>query len=321
MIDSEVIQIAHECGFQISSVQPLKLEASGREYYRVIDQTGKSFVLCYLNPAMGTHAKFEHVSKFFHDHSIRCPSIIYSNIALGVNIQEDLGDSSLIDLDLLSNENSELLNKSLSILAKIQTANIPQIPKLDQDSLLAQMNSFENIFIKDFLSIDPHGDISRLKNEAIEELLNQPWMNCHFDFERRNLLLLNDGEVGVVDYQDLCSGPVGIDLAGLFIDHYIKYSTKTITSSLVYYCQLLQIDPDPDSIFEWVRWGAIQRNMRILGTLSKIYLDTGRTFRLKDLKTILKNLIELIPDKNYKNLKDYLACEIHETLEARLKQI
>jgi hypothetical protein len=60
--------------------------------------------------------------------------------------------------------------------------------------------------------------------------------------------------------------------------------------------------------------------MRILGTLSKIYLDTGRTFRLKDLKTILRNLIELIPDKNYKNLKDYLAGEIHETLEARLNQ-
>jgi hypothetical protein len=49
-------------------------------------------------------------------------------------------------------------------------------------------------------------------------------------------------------------------------------------------------------------------------------LDTGRTFRLKDLKTILRNLIELIPDKNYKNLKDYLAGEIHETLEARLNQ-
>ena len=321
MIDSEVIQIAQECGFEITDVYPLKLEASGREYYRIIDKAGKTLVLCYLDPGMGTHSKFEHVSKFFYDQDIRCPNIIYSNTKLGVTIQEDLGDSSLIDINPLSNENTELLKKSIAVLVKIQTANVPQIPKLEQDSLLEQMTRFESIFIKDFLSIDAHIALSSLKDQAIEELLNQPWMNCHFDFERRNLILLDDGEIGVVDYQDLCSGPVGIDLAGLFVDHYIKYSTKTVMSSLDYYGNLLQIDVDSDSIFEWVRWGAIQRNMRILGTLSKIYLDTGRTFRLKDLKTILNNLIELIPDNNFKNLKNYLALEVQQSLEIKMSQI
>ena len=92
-------------------------------------------------------------------------------------------------------------------------------------------------------------------------------------------------------------------------------------SSLDYYGTLLQIDVDSDSIFEWVRWGAIQRNMRILGTLSKIYLDTGRTFRLKDLKTILNNLIELIPDNNFKNLKNYLSGEVLKSLEIKMSQI
>jgi aminoglycoside/choline kinase family phosphotransferase len=321
LIDSEVIQIAQECRFEISDVYPLKLEASGREYYRIVDKAGKNLVLCYLDPSMGTHSKFEHVSKFFLDQGIRCPKVIYSNAALGVTIQEDLGDSCLIDIKSVSNENTELLNKSIAILVKIQTANVPQIPKLEQGSLLEQMTRFESIFIKDFLSVDVHKDLSSLKDQTIEELLNQPWMNCHFDFERRNLILLDDGDVAVVDYQDLCSGPIGIDLAGLFIDHYIKYSPKTLMSSLDYYGTLLKIDVDSESIFEWVRWGAIQRNMRILGTLSKIYLDTGRAFRLKDLKIILNNLIELIPDDNFKNLKNYLSGEVLQSLEIKMSQI
>ena len=303
MIDSEVIQVSKECGFIVSKVHALKLEASGREYYRITEDSGETFVLCYLDPNLGNHSNFQHISKFLFDQNVRCPEIIFYDGSLGITIQEDLGDQSLIDLDVLNKKYNSLLQKSLGVLTKIQTANVPQIPKLNQDSLFEQMNMMENFFIKDFLSMDSHNDFKILKTLAIEELLNQPWMNCHFDFERRNLILLEDNEIAVVDYQDLCSGPVGIDLAGLLIDHYVKYPDQQIMESLASYSSLIEIDVSPEEIFEWVRWGAIQRNMRILGILSKIYIDTDRSFRLKDLPQILNNLIELIPDKNFTALK------------------
>ena len=321
MIDSEVIQVSKECGFIVSKVHALKLEASGREYYRISEDSGETFVLCYLDPNLGSHSKFQHISKFLFDQNVRCPEIIFYDGSLGITIQEDLGDQSLIDLDVLNKKYNSLLQKSLGVLTKIQTANVPQIPKLNQDSLFEQMNMMENFFIKDFLSMDSHNDFKILKTLAIEELLNQPWMNCHFDFERRNLILLEDNEIAVVDYQDLCSGPVGIDLAGLLIDHYVKYPDQQIMESLASYSSLIEIDVSPEEIFEWVRWGAIQRNMRILGILSKIYIDTDRSFRLKDLPQILNNLIELIPDKNFTALKKYLNEEVHQNLLVRLDKI
>ena len=321
MIDSEVIQVSKECGFIVSKVHALKLEASGREYYRITEDSGETFVLCYLDPNLGSHSNFQHISKFLFDQNVRCPEIIFYDGSLGITIQEDLGDQSLIDLDVLNKKYNSLLQKSLGVLTKIQTANVPQIPKLNQDSLFEQMNMMENFFIKDFLSMDSHNDFKILKTLAIEELLNQPWMNCHFDFERRNLILLEDNEIAVVDYQDLCSGPVGIDLAGLLIDHYVKYPDQQIMESLASYSSLIEIDVSPEEIFEWVRWGAIQRNMRILGILSKIYIDTDRSFRLKDLPQILNNLIELIPDKNFTALKKYLNEEVHQNLLVRLDKI
>ena len=151
MIDSEVIQVSKECGFIVSKVHALKLEASGREYYRISEDSGETFVLCYLDPNLGNHSKFQHISKFLFDQNVRCPEIIFYDGSLGITIQEDLGDQSLIDLDVLNKKYNSLLQKSLGVLTKIQTANVPQIPKLNQDSLFEQMNMMENFFIKDFL--------------------------------------------------------------------------------------------------------------------------------------------------------------------------
>ena len=53
------------------------------------------------------------------------------------------------------------------------------------------------------------------------QIMDQQWTNCHFDFERRNIHLLDNGDLALIDFQDMCFGPIGIDLAGILIDHYI----------------------------------------------------------------------------------------------------
>ena len=319
MKESEVIQLAKNCGFPSIKAKALKLEASGREYYRLHITPDATKVLCYLSPEKGNHNKFLHISNFFFNEKIKSPEIFYSNSDEGVTIQEDLGEKCLIDLDMLSASNKQMLKDSIALLAKIQTANIPQIPKLELDDLNDQMNKLTDVFLKDFLGITFDNDFNELQDEVIEKLSEQPWMNCHFDFERRNLIAF-DNEIAVIDFQDLSSGPIGIDLAGLIIDHYIKYPDDMISNCLDHYSDLMEFQLNSNDIFEWIRWGAIQRNMRILGTLSSLYLDNKRTFRLKDLPMILSNLIDLIPEK-YESLKNYLSKEVQPQLLKKLSQI
>jgi len=319
--ESEVIQVARECGFLVNKAKPLKLEASGRQYHRIYLDSGETKVLCYLHPDKGTHTKFLHISDFLLNLGIRSPEVIFCSENLGITIQEDLGDTSLIDLDTSLKEHHSLIDKSLHLLSQLQTANIPQIPKLDDQTLDNQMNGLSTIFLKDFLSLTPHADIPKLQKETVENLLDQPWMNCHFDFERRNIILDTNKEVAIIDYQDICIAPVGIDLAGLLIDHYVKYSDEMISNSLDNYSHYMNLDLSSEDIFEWVRWGAIQRNMRILGTLSSIYIEHNRSFRLKDLSMILDNLIDLIPDNNYESLKQFLSIKVRSQLSKKMTQI
>ena len=114
---------------------------------------------------------------------------------------------------------------------------------------------------------------------------------------------------------------MGIDLAGLLIDHYVKYSDEMISNSLDNYSHYMNLGLSSEDIFEWVRWGAIQRNMRILGTLSSIYIEHNRSFRLKDLSMILDNLIDLIPDNNYESLKQFLSIKVRSQLSKKMTQI
>ena len=140
MKESEVIHAARECGFLVNKAKPLKLEASGRQYHRIYLDSGETKVLCYLHPDKGTHTKFLHISDFLLNLGIRSPEVIFCSENLGITIQEDLGDTSLIDLDTSLKEHHSLIDKSLDLLSQLQTANIPQIPKLDEETLDNQMN-------------------------------------------------------------------------------------------------------------------------------------------------------------------------------------
>jgi len=81
---------------------------------------------------------------------------------------------------------------------------------------------------------------------------------------------------------------------------------------LKYFQDRSSIDSSTDP-FELLRWGGVQRNLRILGVLSRLHLDEGKDFRLRDMPLILKNLISVIPDNWI--CKEYLI----EVIEPKIK--
>ena len=315
----EIIELSKSYGYSAIKAETLKLEASGREYYRIYLDDNKTLVICYLDPKTGNHSQFLHVATYLDNIDINASRVVFSDVDKGITIQEDLGDQSLIDIDL--NTKQELLIQCMKLLSEIQTAHIPQIKKLDEISLKQQMNGMQSIFLAEFLDIENLKELDNLELKTIEMLNDQPWMNCHFDYERRNLILDSNENLAVIDFQDLCIAPIGIDLAGILIDHYQRYPNELIKDSLKHYIEIMKINVSIIEAFEWVRWGAIQRNMRILGTLSKLYTNDNRAFRLKDLPAILDNLIELIPKNEFLNLRDRMLSEVKPKLLSELNKI
>ena len=98
----------------------------------------------------------------------------------------------------------------------------------------------------------------------IPKLHEQQWTNCHFDFERRNIHKLGK-ELILLDFQDMNFGPIGIDLAGILVDHYIELDLKVLKKYT-------------DIFAELSSYGLSSRgNSRIymLGSTSKKFKDYG----------------------------------------------
>ena len=316
MKEEEVINLSSKCNFNATKALPLKLEASGREYWRVLDKKD-SLVLCYLNPSLGDHLDFLKISNLLNANNISTADVIYHNPDIGVTLQKDLGDDDL--LTIFNEENKQdLLKRSLDLLARIQGMSQEEIPKLTHDELVDQMHLFKDIFCINFLEVEPDNSIDDLMLLTTENIKQQPWVNCHFDFERRNLIL-HQNQITVIDHQDMKIGPLGIDLSGILIDHYYPVNLKDINMMLDYFSKQIKSKYNSEELFNFLRWGSIQRNMRILGTLANLFIEHKRSFRLKDLPMILSNLECMIPD-NHKS-KLFISEQLQPLLNKKLLDI
>ena len=316
MKEEEVINLSSKCNFNATKALPLKLEASGREYWRVEDNKD-SLVLCYLNPSLGDHLDFLKISNLLNANNISTADVIHHNADIGVTLQKDLGDDDL--LTIFSEENKQdLLKGSLDLLAKIQRLPQEEIPKLTHEELVDQMHLFKDIFCINFLEVEPDNSIDDLMLLTTENIKQQPLVNCHFDFERRNLIL-HQNKITVIDHQDMKIGPLGIDLAGILIDHYYPVNLTDINMMLDYFSKQIKSKHSPEELFNFLKWGSIQRNMRILGTLANLFTEHKRSFRLKDLPMILSNLECMIPD-NHKS-RFFISEQLKPLLNKKLSDI
>ena len=317
MKESQIIELAAQCGYECERAIALKLEASGREYWRLIHNSNH-LVLCFLDISNGDHLEFCNLADALSSHYVNVPKVLLHSPELGVTIQEDLGDDDLLEILDESNK-AELTNKSLEQLIKIQEIPNLDIKKLSEEELLNQISLFSKVFCNQFLKIEADKSIVELSTAAIKNLRDSPKLNCHFDFERRNLIASKTNVISVIDFQDLCIGPIGIDLAGILLDHYLTFDEAFIKESLAFYKMKSSVDLNVDALFECFRWGGIQRNMRILGTLSRLYINNNRSFRLNDLPVILDNLISIIP--NDLSCKNHLIDTIKPKLIEKLASI
>ena len=314
MKESQIREIAKKCDLSFDSLAPLKDEASGRSYWR-FSRDKESFVLCYLNPNLGDHESFISVAEQLNKHDINTPKIISHHPTIGVTIQNDLGEGDLISV--MNDQNRELLtNKSIDLLVDIHNADIKGLVHLSASELKDQMYKFKYIFCERFLDISADESVNDLMMNALDSLQECPKNNCHFDFERRNLILDEHNKVNVIDFQDMCIAPIGIDIAGILLDHYMNFDRSIVENNLKYFLNQSDISLSEGDLFEFFRWSGIQRNMRILGTLANLYCDEGRDFRLKDLSNILSNLTILIPDKH--SSKSFFEDKVKNKLTERL---
>ena len=270
-------------------------DASTRFYFRVPWKKGTAVAAVYPEAFDETVQPYLDVTRLFLECKLPVPDVYEVDGSLGVILQEDLGDNQLCQvLETISDDEGEaLLEKSIEIIARIQTATARAFERdsicshlaFDEAKLAWELNYFfEHYFASLRKESLTHGQAAELKselNDIAAELSACPRVLCHRDYHSANLLVDKRGHIRVVDHQDARMGPASYDLVSLLMDRQpAPPSLGEVRAHRLFFLDARRQQGlpaiDPDDFCKEFRLMTIQRGLKAIGTFSYQTAVCGR---------------------------------------------
>ena len=268
------------------NIKELRQEASDRKYYR-IKAENISYVLTDNFDKTDQSANFLYASKILKNSSVNVPEVLAFSEDLRFVLLQDLGDESLDINDEYNDE--KILEMALEQLSKIYFSDQDVLKSVTKESLLLQTNSFMDFCREKKCSNDEIKSLENLRNELVHNLLNQQFIPSHNDFERRNLMMF-EGKLFVIDFQDLNMGPIGIDLASIMYEHSYEYSKALIDNLLEKHLKDNGLNASSAELKDMIMHALAHRSMRVVGTFNKYFKEGKLLNRKLDLEKFLKRI-------------------------------
>lgn len=275
---------------------PLSGDAGFRRYFRL--NTSEPLLAVYAPPDTEDSRAFTKINEFLRKQHVRAPLIIASDLSKGYLLVEDLG-SSLLLAHLNESDVDTLYSQALLLLLRIQQSPLDYsvFPRYDKQKLRAEMNLFPEWFVEKQLGLTL-SDSERQLIEATFDMLErsaeeQPQVVVHRDFHSRNLIFSNDGNFGVIDFQDAVIGPLTYDLVSLLKDCYIEWPDERVERWMSAYANLaIEVGITPavskEKFKRWFVWMGLQRHIKVLGIFCRLSLRDKKHHYLHDLPLVVR---------------------------------
>ena len=287
--------LAKRQGAGKSEIIALTPDASTREYFRIPWDQGTAVAAVYPEPFDPEVHPYLDVTNLFLECRLPVPKVHDVDGAVGIIVQEDLGDHQLCQVfETAPDEECEtLLEQAIEIIARIQAAtpvafqrnSIASRLAFDEAKLAWELNFFfEHYFGSLRGETLRHGEAAELKvelNDIAAELSACRRVLCHRDYHSANLLVDRKDQIRIVDHQDARMGPASYDLVSLLMDR----QPEPPSLAEVRAHRLFLLDErrrlgleaiDPDDFVKEFRLMTIQRGLKAIGTFSYQTAVCGR---------------------------------------------
>jgi N-acetylmuramate 1-kinase len=311
-------------------VVPLTGDASDRKYFRIIPADGPSIVLAlHAGPIEFAALPFATVGSLLEQIPLPVPSILGHSDALGIVALQDLGDVTLqAHLGAASaSEHAALYRQAVALIELLQRRGAalssdrypPYTIAFDVEKLTWELEFFLKHFVCGYRGVTllpaERTAFTVEWKRIVTELASEPRVLCHRDYHSRNLML-HDGSLYIIDFQDARMGPDTYDLVSLLRDSYVDITERELDDLIAYFLALKQIDgaaPDAEEFRRRFDLMAVQRNLKALGTFgyqtitrrNPVYIQyTPRTLRY-----VRTNLAKY---PRFARLRELLAARVDE---------
>ena len=267
-------------GWGGARIEPLAGDASFRRYFRVLDDArGRHAVLMDAPPEHEDVRPFLAIADHLDAHGLRAPRILARDLDRGLLLIEDFGDRRV---NPVLAEEPELertvYEQAVDTLAALHRHPLPDVAPYDADAFQREARLFSEWYAPAAgLEIDSaayDAAWAQAWGGALTRAQASPVLVLR-DYHADNLMLLDDGGLGLLDFQDALAGHRAYDLVSLLQDARRDVSIELEAAMIDRYLAAAGIADRNTFLADYAVIGA-QRHAKVLGIFTRLWKRDGK---------------------------------------------
>jgi aminoglycoside/choline kinase family phosphotransferase len=279
------------------TLRPASADASFRRYFRIDGTEGASYILMDAPPPQEDVRPFIHVAELFGQTGVSVPRVLAQDVERGFLLLTDLGSTTYLH-QLTIDTAHKLYMDAIDALVLLQAQSQPDVlPEYDRALLLRELQLFPDWYIAKHRGVTlddkQQAALQKVFDALLANNLAQPQVYVHRDYHSRNLMVLDSGNPGILDFQDAVYGPITYDLVSLLRDAYVQWDEEVVLDWAIRYWEKarragLPVANDIDSFYRDFEFMGLQRHLKVLGIFARLYHRDGKAAYLDDMPLVME---------------------------------
>lgn len=233
-------EIPFDFSADTTEIIPITGSGSNRKYWRLKFVDGSSLIV-----TIGTNREendvFFYLSERLAAAGINVPQVLCKTHDSMAYVQTDVGEKSLFDcLD-----RTDLIEKAIDLLVQVQQvkgvdfSRCRPVRRMDKRSIMWDLNYFKYCFLKTCPGIELNENWLEDDFNLLSEVLLDvdTWGFMVRDFQSRNIMINNQEELALIDFQGARRGPVHYDLASFLWQARAGFSDELKDRMISRFCE------------------------------------------------------------------------------------
>ena len=261
-------------GWTDAQISPVAGDASFRRYFRVNSATRGKAILMDAPPPHEDPQPFLDIAQYLTGHQLRAPEIYGTDLTRGLVLLEDFGDRRMREhLDDHPEDESQIYRAAIDTIVRLAGTPAADAQRYDMATYLREVQLLTEWYMPAMgLSCDANA-FDQMWVDALAPLASCQDVTVLRDYHAENIMLLDDGEQGIIDFQDALVGHPAYDLVSLLQDARRDVRPELEADMLAYY--LTAANPGSDFDAHYALLGA-QRNTKIIGIFTRLWKRDGK---------------------------------------------
>lgn len=283
-------------GLNVDSLRPASADASFRRYFRIDGLDGKTYIVMDAPQPAEDVRPFISIAELLTKMNLSVPDILAQDAEQGLLLLTDLGTTTYFNA-LNHDTAHKLYMDAVDSLILLQTQSQPDVlPEYDREFMLRELMIFPEWYIAKHLGVTLSAaqteSLHKVFDALLANIMAQPQVYVHRDYHSRNLMVLDKGNPGILDFQGALYGPLTYDLVSLLRDAYVQWDEEMVLDWAIRYWEKarragLPVNTDVDSFYRDFEFMGLQRHLKVLGIFARLSHRDGKDNYLADMPLVM----------------------------------